>query len=317
MAKRYKLKKEAKIILGFVIGIIMAIIIGKIIYNDYVYKNSYEYKLELRGYNTKEIKQLIKEVDKKKLDKLLTAPKDNDLLAIINEKYYIRKNLERYLNYYNKSKLEYSQVIALVNANRDYEYYEHNLKTDTSLEELLISNKYYKLAEDYQPDDLVEMKNKYYYGEKQILREKVYEAFKNMWSAANEEGIYLIVNSSYRSFKDQEELYNYYKELNGEKQADEVASRPGYSEHQTGLALDIFSKDNTSTKTFKDSNAYNWLVNNAYKYGFILRYPPGKENLTGYEFEAWHYRYVGEKVAKEIKDKDITFEEYYAYYLDK
>ena len=137
-----------------------------------------------------------------------------------------------------------------------------------------------------------------------------------MWTAANEEGIYLIVNSSYRDFQTQEELYNEYKESFGPAQADSVASRPGYSEHQTGLSADIFSKDNTSTKTFANSNAYKWLVDNAYKYGFILRYPEGKENLTGYSFEAWHYRYVGKKVAKQVHDKNLTYEEYYAYYIE-
>ena len=130
-------------------------------------------------------------------------------------------------------------------------------------------------------------------------------------------GIYLIINSSYRPYTEQEQLYNEYTELYGQRGADTIASRPGYSEHQTGLALDIFSKDSTTRSTFKDSAAYTWLINNSYKYGFILRYPEGKESLTGFEFEAWHYRYVGKKHAKAVHEKNITYDEYYAYYLDK
>ena len=137
-----------------------------------------------------------------------------------------------------------------------------------------------------------------------------------MWNAAQDEGIYLIVNSSFRSYAEQDELYETYKDSYGTIEADSLASRPGYSEHQTGLAIDIFSKDNTSTKTFKESNAYAWLLENSYKYGFILRYPEGKEDITGYTFEPWHYRYIGKKDAKKVHELNITYEEYYAYYIE-
>ena len=103
----------------------------------------------------------------------------------------------------------------------------------------------------------------------------------------------------------------------GSEYADEIAARPGHSEHQTGLALDIFCTTNSNTKTFKDSEAYQWLLNNAYKYGFILRYPEGKENITGFTFESWHYRYVGTEIATYIYENDITFDEYYAYFTEK
>ena len=161
------------------------------------------------------------------------------------------------------------------------------------------------------------MNSKYYYGDSQSVRQEVYDAFIDMWNAANEEGIYLIVNSSYRTYADQDEVYNSYKDSYGEKEADAVAARAGYSEHQTGLAIDVFSKDNTSRATFKESLAYSWLEANAYKYGFILRYPEGKENITGYGAESWHYRYVGKDVAEYIYENDITFDEYYAYFIEK
>ena len=317
MAKKYKLKKEARYFIMAVFGVIIVIIISTAIYKDYEYKHSAEYNLGLRGYSEKEIKLLTKSLDAKKLDELSTTKKNETLIEFLQAKYFIKANLDRYLKYYDDNKkVAIDDIVAIVNTNNDYEFYTHDLKADTKKEELLLCNKFYKLDTDYKPDDLVTMKNKYYYGDAQILREDAYEAFIDMWNAANEEGIYLIVNSSYRDFQTQEELYNEYKDSYGTKQADAVASRPGYSEHQTGLSADIFSKDNTSTKTFANSNAYKWLVENAYKYGFILRYPEGKENLTGYSFEPWHYRYVGQKVAKEIHAKNLTYEEYYAYYIE-
>ncbi len=318
MAKRYKLKKEGKMFLGAILVIIVLVIVGIVVYKDYVYKHSYEYNLELRGYDTKEIKLLTSNLDDERLDKLANSKKDPIIVAFLQEKYYLKKNLDRYLTYYeNNKKVSYSDIVAIVNTYNDYEFYEHDLKTDTSKNELLLCNKFYKLSDNYEPEDLVNWNSKYYYGDVQVTKQEVYDAFIDMWNAANNEGIYLIVNSSYRDYASQEELYNTYKDSYGTTAADAVASRPGYSEHQTGLSVDIFSKDNTSTKTFKESNAYNWLVNNSYKYGFILRYPEGKENLTGYEFEAWHYRYIGKKIAKDVHDKNLTYEEYYAYYVEK
>lgn len=272
----------------------------------------------MHGYKTEEVKLLMKELSNKKLDELLSSPKDDILLGFLQEKYYLRKNLDRYLAYYEKhKKVALEDIVALVNVNADYEHYEHDIKADVSKDIAVLSNKYYKLDADYEPDDLVDVKNTYYYGESQQIRSEVMDAFIEMWNDANAEGIYLIINSSYRPYTEQEQLYNEYTELYGQRGADTIASRPGYSEHQTGLALDIFSKDSTTRSTFKDSVAYTWLINNSYKYGFILRYPEGKESLTGFEFEAWHYRYVGKKHAKAVHEKNITYDEYYAYYLDK
>jgi len=183
----------------------------------------------------------------------------------------------------------------------------------------MLVNKYYKLDETFEPNDLVTIKTDHSwgtYGENKI-REEVYTAFKDMWNSALESDIYLMINSSYRPYNDQERVYNNYKNKNGESYADKIAARPGYSEHQTGLALDIFCTTNGSTKTFASSDAYKWLLENSYKYGFILRYPEGKENITGYAFESWHYRYVGKDLAKKIYDENITFDEYYAYYIEK
>ena len=91
-------------------------------------------------------------------------------------------------------------------------------------------------------------------------------------------------------------------------------ARPGFSEHQTGLSFDIGSR---SSNVFANSKEYTWMLENAYKYGFILRFPKKYESITGFRNEPWHYRYVGIDIAKYIYDNDISYEEYYAMFLDK
>ena len=151
----------------------------------------------------------------------------------------------------------------------------------------------------------------------QKIRSEAYEAFKEMHEAANQNGIYLMVNSSFRDYASQLRVYDNYKNNHGEEYADKIAARPGFSEHQTGLALDIFSIKSSAQATFKDSDAYQWLKENSYKYGFILRYPENLENITGYNFESWHYRYVGKDLAKKVYESGLTYDEYYAYYIEK
>ena len=180
----------------------------------------------------------------------------------------------------------------------------------------MLVNKFYHLTKDYAPDDITNISNTYAY-EGNRLRKIALDAYINMYNAAKDDGIKLIINSSYREYEKQENIYEDYKNWYGEVKADKQAARPGYSEHQTGLAIDVFSSDNQLSGTFKDSTGYKWLKDNAYKYGFIERYPENKEYLTGYEFESWHWRFVGIEAATVIQKENITFDEYYAYYIEK
>ena len=138
-----------------------------------------------------------------------------------------------------------------------------------------------------------------------------------MASNAKEEGVQLLVNSSFRDYQEQESVYKDFYYSNGISFADKYAARAGYSEHQTGLCLDIFTSGASNTDNFDETEAYEWLTKNAHKYGFILRYPEGKEYLTGYEYESWHYRYLGKDTAKKVYESGLTYDEYYAFYLDK
>ena len=129
-----------------------------------------------------------------------------------------------------------------------------------------------------------------------------------MLAAAKQQGFDLVAFSGYRSFEYQTTLYDNYVKRDGQAAADRYSARPGYSEHQTGLAFDIGErgKEVWLTEEFGETPAGQWLFTHAQEYGFILRFPQNKEEITGYMYESWHYRYVGKEVAKEI-----TKEKYY------
>ena len=154
----------------------------------------------------------------------------------------------------------------------------------------------------------------YSYEGRRILPE-VNDAFIKMYNDAKKEGINLFVVSAYRSYSYQEKLYNNYITMYGIDYANTVSAKPGFSEHQTGLAMDILSPG-VQMSEFENTKAYSWLKENSYKYGFILRYPKDKTYLTGYAFESWHYRYLGKEMAKKVYDENITYDEYYTFYLD-
>lgn len=147
------------------------------------------------------------------------------------------------------------------------------------------------------------------------LEEECGNQAKAMKDAASNEGIALIVSAGYVSYKEQDELYKSTVSLVGETQASTTIPEAGCSENQLGLAIDFTSDASQASPTldFANSDAYAWLVQHAHEYGFILRYPEGKESITGYSYMPWHYRYVGVDVATAIYEKgaDYTFEEYF------
>lgn len=313
---KLKLKKNVYFFLGGILLLILAIIIGTNVYQDIKYKQTNEYKLLELGYSAEEIDILEENLTEEEVTDLTTQEKNNFLLNLLEDEYFIKDNLNRYMTYHEENEGTTTRnVVATVNTNSDYARYDHNIETDTSKDYLMLVNKYYHLNEDYVPADLVNISNRYYYGEGHQIRSIVYEAFVDMWNQANNDGIYLIINSSYRNYQDQQSVYDSYKDTYGTTYADSIAARPGYSEHQTGLSLDIFSTEHTTTTNFKDSPAYSWLTENAYKYGFIQRYKETNEEITGFAEESWHWRYVGVEVATYLHEHDITFDEYYAYFI--
>ena len=238
----------------------------------------------------------------------------NFLLNLINEKYYKKDNLERYVNYYSKSNnLTSKEIVTNVNSNLDTPFYENYESTDTSKDTLMIVNKHYKIENNYKPDNLVTVLSEHGYPNK--IRADVYEEFKKMYNAAKNDNVSIFIASPYRSYSDQNSLYTYYVNTDGKQNADTYSARPGFSEHHTGLAMDLIPEYGLDLDTFENSDGFKWMQENAYKYGFILRYPKDKEYITGYIYEPWHYRYVGISAATTIKNEGLTFEEYYEYYV--
>ena len=139
------------------------------------------------------------------------------------------------------------------------------------------------------------------------------DAYQDFVEGAKKDGFSFIGTTAYRSAAWQKSLYDSYVNKDGVEKADTYSARPGYSEHQLGYSVDL---NEPSYKERRISpEGYEWIKNNAYKFGFILRYPEGKDNITGYQEENWHIRYVGKEVAKKIYDLDITFDEYYDLYI--
>lgn len=160
----------------------------------------------------------------------------------------------------------------------------------TYVDGILIVNKSYPLSADYDPG----------------LQPITKDAFQKLSDAAAQEGLDLYIGSDYRDYAYQVKIYNNYCDLYGSEQADSFSARPGYSEHQTGLTIDC----NTIDDAFGETAEAVWLAEHCADYGFIIRFPDGKENITGYQYEPWHIRYVGVDTAKEIMSQGLTLEEY-------
>ena len=163
----------------------------------------------------------------------------------------------------------------------------------TYIDGVLVVNKTYPLPEDYGNG----------------LTSTTTNAFYEMQAASKLENLNIYLSSGFRSYSTQDRIYNNYVARDGKQMADTYSARPGHSEHQTGLAFDV----NQINDTFNDSAEAKWLANNCYKYGFILRYPQGKEDITGYKYESWHFRYVGVDLATKLYNNGdwITLEEYF------
>ncbi|WP_343212961.1 M15 family metallopeptidase, partial [Arthrobacter sp. H5] len=154
----------------------------------------------------------------------------------------------------------------------------------------------------------------YYPGTNYVLRRAVSTNLQNLFAGARNAGAPLAVVSAYRSYDEQASLYNYYVGIYGQATADTISARPGHSEHQTGLAVDVGNANGSCGlgACFGDTVGGRWVAANAYKYGFIVRYPNGYQSTTGYTYEPWHLRYVGRSIATEMKTRGIaTMEHYY------
>ncbi|MCC2329305.1 M15 family metallopeptidase [Bacillus wiedmannii] len=177
-----------------------------------------------------------------------------------------------------------------------------------------VVNKEYGLPEDYKPEDLVVPNVPFSFSgtlEKSYLRKEAAEALERLFDLAKKEGIQLNAVSGFRSYDYQKNLYANNVKRKGQEHTDRFSAKPGHSEHQTGLTMDVSSKsaNNELELTFANTKEGKWLKENAHRAGFIIRYPKGKESITGYAYEPWHIRYVGD-IAESIYKKKLTLEEF-------
>ena len=274
------------------------------------------------GYKNKDINTFYEKVPKS-IDVITSNKYDKNIINYISLNYFKEENLDRYIKYdfidtksvYDttilKEKYNYEDTVTFVNAYLDKDYYSNDipLSKDEASKLDVIVNKYYKLDKDYEPEDLTVINSKFASGT-QKLRKEAAGKFEEMASDMLKENLKIYAGSTYRSYSYQEGLYNRYVKKDGFKEAETYSARAGYSEHQLGLAVDIVNgKWNYLSEGDKE---YTWLINNSYKYGFILRYPHESEYITGYVFEDWHFRYLGIELATKVYESKLTYDEYIA-----
>ena len=274
------------------------------------------------GYKNKDINTFYEKVPKS-IDVITSNEYDKNIINYISLNYFKEENLDRYIKYdfidtnsvYDttilKEKYNYEDTVTFVNAYLDKDYYSNDipLSKDEASKLDVIVNKYYKLDKDYEPEDLTVINSKFASGT-QKLRKEAAGKFEEMASDMLKDNLKIYAGSTYRSYSYQEGLYNRYVKKDGFKEAETYSARAGYSEHQLGLAVDIVNgKWNYLSEGDKE---YTWLVNNSYKYGFILRYPHESEYITGYVFEDWHFRYLGIDLATKVHESKLTYDEYIA-----
>lgn len=274
------------------------------------------------GYKNKDINTFYEKVPKS-IDVITSNKYDKNIINYISLDYFKEENLDRYIKYdfidtksvYDttilKEKYNYEDTVTFVNAYLDKDYYSNDipLSKDKASKLDVIVNKYYKLDKDYEPEDLTVINSKFASGT-QKLRKEAADKFEEMASDMLKENLKIYAGSTYRSYSYQDGLYNRYVKKDGFKEAETYSARAGYSEHQLGLAVDIVNgKWNYLSEGDKE---YTWLINNSYKYGFILRYPHESEYITGYVFEDWHFRYLGIELATKVYESKLTYDEYIA-----
>lgn len=271
------------------------------------YHSTAEYRIHRLGYPTEQACALASVLSDEQADSLI-ARGEHDSIAypLLSERYFIAENFERYLAYHKSDTTGASlnDIIALVNvgAGRDRQ------PCDTSKGQLMLVNGHHYLDQNYRPDSLVAFTKTYCYEDQKANSAAVKAFIALQQECKKQTDAHLMVNSAYRSYQDQMGTY--------ERNDKRYVARPGFSEHQTGFAIDATSLQHPEKWSFGKSKEGIWMRENCHKYGFILRYPEKQSRIMGYSYEPWHLRYVGVEVATQIHDEGITFDEYYAFYIE-
>ena len=269
-----------------------------------------------KGYTTRDISIILAHGSNSDVIEFAKKDKIKYLEEFFSYDFAKLKYYDRYVKYMDSEGDDEETTIIMVNLDLDKEDYKdpYDVSNDHSL--TVLANKHHSLGKNYIPKNLVTVKSEYTVDKDDSTkgRKEAVDAAMEMMQAAKKEGLNLLINSGYRSYDDQQEVYDKYFKLYGEDYVKKYVVNPGFSEHQTGLAFDFASGN---SKIFKESKEYDWMIKNSYKYGFCYRYLKKKENITGIKTEAWHFRYVGKDVSKVMDEEELSLEEYYAIYVDK
>lgn len=226
--------------------------------------------------NYKSINEEIAKVDE---NGTITAIKEGETTIVITSKAEPIQTREIFVTVKNKEDIQNSNLAA-----------NNNSIQKNYVKGVLVVNKKYSLPSNYNPG----------------TNQEALQAFNDMKAAASQNGISLWIVSGFRSYQTQTSIYNRNVGLYGEETANTFSAKPGQSEHQTGLAFDI----NSTKWSFAETKEAQWLAEHCHEYGFIIRYPQGKQDITGYVYEPWHIRYVGKSLAPKIKESGLCLEEY-------
>ena len=264
-----------------------------------------------KGYTKDELNLILEKNDNESIKDLLDLDYIESISDYLSVNYYISSNIKRYIEYQNNNNISKEKTILYVNIGLDNEFYTNTTNTSEFSYDMLV-NKYHGVSDDFIPLNLVNVPDSYGKGEK--LNEETLNAFIQMSDDCKKNtGYKLLVRSGYRDLESQQKTYNSYLKQYGKTYTENYVTHPGYSEHHTGLAIDIKA---SSSDVFINSKESKWTYENAYNYGFILRYQKEYENITGIKAESWHFRYVGLEIAKYIYENNISYEEYYVKFLN-
>ncbi len=270
-------------------------------------------KLLKIGYNDSDINIIFSHGDDGAVGRFTKRDKIRYLEEFFIVDYAKLDNYDRYVKYSDETGEDEETTVLFINLDMDLEDYQDSTLVSKFSYDMLV-NKHHHLDEKFIPEQLVKIDSKYASEDDLECNKTALNAFIKMSEAASKDGYEIVINSAYRSYQDQVDLANEYLKWYGQSYVDKYVAKAGYSEHQTGLAFDIGSR---KANVFSNSKEYQWMLDNAYKYGFILRFPKKYEDMTGFRSEPWHYRYVGEDIAEYIHENDTSYEEYWAMFLNK
>ncbi len=267
-----------------------------------------------RKYNNNEISMILSHGNDEDVTAFAKRDKVEYLEEFFTYDYAKIRNYDRYLAYMNETGEDEENTIIQVNIDLDKEPYKDPVITDDYSPKVLVT-KHRKLKDGYVPKDLITIPQEYVKGEEKVKGTRIaWQNLKRMIDDAKKEGMEILVNSAYRSYKEQVKVFDLYKGLYGDEYVAKYVSTPGFSEHQTGYGFDLAS---AKSNVFSTTKEYDWTIKNSAKYGFVHRYPTSSESITGFSNESWHFRYVGKKIATYVYENKLVYDEYFAMFLDK